>query len=398
MAPALSLRVECGIARCRLVLSLVVVGALLVDPTQTPSLTWIGRAPGLFGLDTVVVAVLGTHLVYSMVLCLLAHSPALHPRLSVVSTWTDVLLAVAVGFATEGLGSPFFVFFTFAAGALGLRTGFRRIVMVTAISMTLYLGLSVAWYPDRLDRCVMQASYLGIIGCLIGYLARQRLRLEDEQTELTRTEACKRVARELHDGCMQTLGAMDLKLASCAELLRRGRADAVLAEIGGLRASIHAEHDSLRAYMRLLAHLRLPGGSKEDGAGSPAGGEQTRFALNVDFAGAGALVDEVLQIVREGMRNVQQHARATWATVDVRSEGSVVAVKIDDNGVGFSGEAEQPWTIASRVDELGGRLFIRKDRSPGAHLEITLDSASSLSPGDARKEEQRAQPALDAAA
>jgi hypothetical protein len=48
-----------------------------------------------------------------------------------------------------GRGSPFFVFFTFGVGTLALPAGFRRIVMATAISMALYLGLSAACYPDR---------------------------------------------------------------------------------------------------------------------------------------------------------------------------------------------------------------------------------------------------------
>lgn len=394
MAPALSLRVEGGIARCRLVLSLVTVGALWLNHTRPPGSTWTTGDLVPFGFNTITVAVCGIHLVYSIALYMLAHEPAPRPRLAVVSTAADAVFAVAVGFATEGRGIPLFVFFTFAVGVLGLRTGFHRVVTVTAISMALYLGLGAAWYPDRLDRYVMQALCLGITGCLIAYLAQQRLRLEDEIREAARAEACTRVARELHDGCMQTLGAVDLKLASCTELLRRGRADDVLTEIGGLRACVNAEHDSLRAYMRLLGRLRLPAESKRDGAGDPAGSDETRFALSVDFTGAGALVDAVLQLVREGIRNVQQHARATSATVDIRSDGSELVVKIDDDGVGFSDEVELPWTIASRVDELGGRLRLRNDGSPGAHLEITLDSASALSPGDARKEEQHTQHAF----
>lgn len=80
------------------------------------------------------------------------------------------------------------------------------------------------------------------------------------------------------------------------------------------------------------------------------------------------------------------------------AEGLEVVVKIDDDGVGFSGEAERPWTIASRVDELGGRLRVRNAGSPGAHLEVRLQSAPTISPGYPRRKEQRAPRALDAAA
>ena len=392
MALEISGRVELGIARCRLLLSAVTAGALLLDQARTPSSAWI---PTLLGFDMLAMAIFGTYFAYSLAIYLLAGKPPLDGRLAVVRTWADLVFAVAVGVVTNGHGSPFLVFFIFAMGVLSLRRGFRGMVTVTALSMAFYLGLSAAFCPDRFDHCLMQALYLGIIGGLICHLARQRMSVEAERTELARTKTCARIARELHDGCVQTLSAVDLKLASCAELLRRGRAEQVLTELRGLRASVNSEHDGLRAYMERLAGLRLPAGSNGNGAGS-AGGDQTRFVLKFDVVCTGTLVDEVLQILREGIRNVRQHARATLATVNVRSEASALVLKIDDDGVGFSKDAEQPWTIASRVSALGGCLRIRHDGSPGAHLEIKLNGASS--PREGRERGPHPQRPLEAAA
>ncbi len=66
-----------------------------------------------------------------------------------------------------------------------------------------------------------------------------------------------------------------------------------------------------------------------------------------------------------------KHARASRVSISlVRKPHSVSAV-IEDDGVGFHGD-NPPWSIASRVKEIGGRIQIVADQRPGAHLMITL--------------------------
>lgn len=368
--------IDSGIARCRLILSLLATTALLLDPTRTQLPAWLGPRHAFLGIHTLTLAVFAAYFLYSGILYLLARQQIPRPRLVAASTWADVLFAMAIGFATEAVGSPFFVFFTFALVALGFRAGFRRVTTVAAISVALYLILIRVSYPEDLNFLLMRAVYLAIIGYLIGYLAQQRSNLEEELSEVAATEQCTRLARELHDGCVQTLGAVTLKLAACAELVRRGRTDDTLAELGGLQARINVEHDNLRTYMRSLTRLQDLRARRGDAVNETC--DDTRFSVNFDFVASGMLADEVLQIVREGIRNVRRHAHAKSAAVTVTSDASQVLVKIDDDGIGFISQAgaEQPWTIASRVRELGGQLRIDKKASSGAHLEIHLASES----------------------
>jgi signal transduction histidine kinase len=58
--------------------------------------------------------------------------------------------------------------------------------------------------------------------------------------------------------------------------------------------------------------------------------------------------------------------------IEVDGGGGEIVVTIDDDGVGFRDSVEPPWSIASRVAEMGGRLRIDSDRTPGAHLRIAL--------------------------
>jgi signal transduction histidine kinase len=86
-------------------------------------------------------------------------------------------------------------------------------------------------------------------------------------------------------------------------------------------------------------------------------------------------VERVFHILREGITNVERHARARSAFLRVQRSGSEVQISIDDDGVGFRDVAQRPWSIASRVEEVGGTLRVLQNGQPGAHLAITLPQA-----------------------
>jgi len=103
-------------------------------------------------------------------------------------------------------------------------------------------------------------------------------------------------------------------------------------------------------------------------------GEDAQTRLNVSIAVEGSvdLVDHVLGIAREGLSNVRRHAGARSARIAIRSDATAVRIDIEDDGVGFTGGDVTPWSIASRVREIGGKIEIMDDRVQGAHLAITL--------------------------
>jgi signal transduction histidine kinase len=86
----------------------------------------------------------------------------------------------------------------------------------------------------------------------------------------------------------------------------------------------------------------------------------------------GSVLEQVLTIVLEGLRNTRKHAHARAATIDVAEDANTIRIMIQDDGVGFEHSATPPWSIASRVAECGGRLAIADAGRPGAHLEIEL--------------------------
>jgi signal transduction histidine kinase len=360
---------EQSTARCRIVLSIVAMIAISIDPTPSAVSRWIGSAAaGPVTADPYTLAVMGAHLIYSLsVYVAVAWRRRASAALTTWTIWADVIFAAAIAFCTEGMSSPFYAFFAFAVVAVGLRAGFRRALLVTAVSVAVYLSLLIVSHAGDLKLYIVRPVYLAVIGYLVAYLGRERLELEAQRCALETAEERARIARDLHDGCVQTLAGVNLRLESCRELLRRGRGSAALADLAELQASVNSEYDGLRTYMRSLAGQDLT--SIVIGPH-----DATRLSVNMVFSGSATLVDHVLQILRESVTNVRRHARARWASVRVRSEGADVVIDIDDDGVGLHG-SQRPWSITSRVRELNGLISVRRESEAGAHLSIALPRA-----------------------
>jgi signal transduction histidine kinase len=357
------------IARCRVILSVVAMIAVYVDPTA-PMLPWLGLKGGEFQIDPITLAVMTLHLLYSIgVYHALARDLLPRERVAASTVIADIGFGAAIVVCTEGISSPFGAYFIFAVISASWHGGFRRSIIVTTVSVAIYLGLILlAWHGEMVNFYLMRPLYMAIVGYLTAYLGEQRLSLEAEVHQLASVKERNRIARALHDGCVQTLGGVNLTLQSCQQMLRAGRTDDALTALAQLQTSINREHDELRAYVRELAE-REPG--------EPIGrvSQATRFVVTADFGGSAAFVDQVLQILREAITNVKRHANATSAIVTVRAADAQVYIAIDDDGVGFPDPDRIPWSMASRVAEVGGIIRVARDARPGAHLRLALPEA-----------------------
>jgi hypothetical protein len=156
-----------------------------------------------------------------------------------------------------------------------------------------------------------------------------------------------------------------LQIESCRQLLKGGELGAVEGELSDLQHAINREHDEMRFYVRSLAAVGPP---------APAGdaGPETHFSMQVNVEGSGVLLDNVLNIIREGVTNIRRHSSAGSASIVVNTCRADLTIAIDDNGQGFGDTPEPPWSIAARVRQLGGMLRVLHDEGPGAHLIISL--------------------------
>jgi signal transduction histidine kinase len=344
------------IARARVTLSLVALGSIYIDPS-------IG---GMFHLDRYLLATLLSHLIYSLV-TYLALTRRLGPRFGRELTLAlDIFFAAAVTFLTEGSTSPSYVFFVFAIVAAAFRTGFTATLTLTGGCVALYL-LVIAVDEHLNGFYVMRAVYLAIAGYFIGFFGHQRARFEARLRELEAASERHAIARSLHDGYVQALASVTLRLGTCLELLQRGRAEEVRQELADLRGGIAREYDQIRAYIRSLASLD----ERSNGAELRSQSE-TRFHIEAAFNAPHDVAEQILQVMLEGLRNTVRHAGAHTGAIQVTETGGRVRMLIDDDGAGFRDPDVRPWSIASRVAECGGIMKIASAATAGAHLEIEM--------------------------
>jgi signal transduction histidine kinase len=345
------------VAQAPIVLSLLAWSSLYVDPS-------LG---GLFHLDTWLLIALVCHLLYSTGTFLALAFRVGADVVRRLSVGLDLVFATLIALLTEGRTSPSFIFFVFAIVAVGFRTGFRDTLLVTVSCVILY-AVVVEISDGMLSIYSMRAVYLAIVGYLIGFFGQQRVDFERRLRELETEAEREAIARSLHDGYLQALAGVSLRLESCRDMLLSYESAAALEEIKEIQLVVSREYDEARDYVRSLA-------STQKGLPSAVHANlNTYFDVQATFSAPGEVVEHIMQIVLEGIRNTRRHGHARAGSVKVHQSPHTIRITIDDDGVGFSEPFSRPWTIASRVAEFGGRLMVYP-QATGAHLEISLPTA-----------------------
>ncbi len=202
------------------------------------------------------------------------------------------------------------------------------------------------------------------------------------------TEERMRISRELHDGIVQSLGGVGLRLQALAAQFAK---DPVAAErLAQVQRVIEHDQRELRAIVRELRPH-----DPRDGRAIVADELQRmreRFALewgldvDVSVADDGELparvAHEVCRIANESLSNAAKHGGATRARVAVAAGGGQVGVRVADNGRGFefSGRYDLetlerdgigPRTLKERVKSLRGSLAVESSVS-GAVIDVAI--------------------------
>jgi two-component system, NarL family, nitrate/nitrite sensor histidine kinase NarX len=144
------------------------------------------------------------------------------------------------------------------------------------------------------------------------------------------------IARSLHDGYVQALAGINLRLESCREIVMNEQPIDAFTELTELQVSVAREYDEVRAFVRSLAQA--------DPINSTTGPSpfHTSFHLQTDFTARGLILEQGLQIILEGMRNTIGHGRARSALITASEAGDIVRITIDDDGVGFEEQQSTP--------------------------------------------------------
>jgi signal transduction histidine kinase len=239
---------------------------------------------------------------------------------------------------------------------------------------------------DREDTLRLVQRLMREIGPYIEEVTRlQSLRTRAEGIERAR------LARELHDGVIQTLIGVDMQLEVMARKssgTAAERADALHA----LQATLRRETVNLRDMTEQMK-ISVAEVSTErmlDEVANLVDRFQRQTGIAAQFVGERVAVRlppharrEVLRIVHEGLVNVRRHSGARHVLVRASVSSDRLRLSIEDDGRGFAFQGmmsqaeletrlQGPAVIRERLRVLGGDISINSTPGRGARLDMSV--------------------------
>jgi signal transduction histidine kinase len=215
--------------------------------------------------------------------------------------------------------------------------------------------------------------------------------LQSKAEELAVAEERARIARDVHDGFVQSLASLDVGIEVCRRLERKDPAR-LSGELAELQRTVKQGYRDARRYLDRLRDQKPHGPDVDEAVRELVREFRDRGDVAVELEAHAEGVParhgvgfEVLQIVREGLTNIIRHSGARNACVTVDARNGEFYVAIRDDGRGFpaasSSDTQElprtaaPWSIRERVEALGGSLHLSSKIGGGSEIRITLPKA-----------------------
>lgn len=211
-----------------------------------------------------------------------------------------------------------------------------------------------------------------------------------------------RFARELHDGAIQSLIAVEMQL----DVLRRQsgtQAPVVNAELGRIQKLLREEVLKLRELMQAMKSFEVNADRLLGFISDTVERFRRETGIAAEFVSELETVDlaqkgcrELARIVQESLVNVRKHSGAHHVLVRLAQRGGNLQLTVEDDGKGFSfsgrlsdAELEStgkgPAVIRERVRLLDGELAIESAPGHGSRLEVRIPPARTADPGQANR-------------
>ncbi len=223
-----------------------------------------------------------------------------------------------------------------------------------------------------------------ILGLMIAFGYRLRIRHLNNRFAVVLAER-NRIARELHDTLLQGLSGITMQLQAVWTRLPISKEKVFLGEI--IKDAARCSQEARQSLWGLRAgRPGAPDFSEHLATVARQAVEGKPISLSLDLEPVSlrsrpGIDFQLLRIAQEAISNTLTHSHATTLKIELRQNGQELRLTLQDNGVGFSTSAAQPFGhygltgMRERAEEIGAELSVTSEPHLGTKVEVRLPLA-----------------------
>ena len=365
------------LAWLRVAFAIVAVVVIQFNPSRT------ARFP------TLSVVSLGSFLFYSLFILELARrQKIISKKIGIFTACLDSLFIFLIVFSTGGTRTPFFFYFSFPVLSASVRWGTKGSVFVALVGVSLYglvrysMAAESFETPMGIDTLLVRSIYLITLAYIFGFVSefeqkqnQRLLALSETAVKAAAIQERRRITYELHDGILQSLATIILRLESCRSQLLDSQKE-LGRDLEGVEDYTRNSMTEIRNFLAGKEPQPLAPGTLIEKLRDELKFLHQSLGLEVILESEPEdpnlphhIEREVYYALREALTNVTKHSHASQAEIKIIQTPDLLQASLKDNGVGFDqGNQKNRMGLGlsgmeDRIKKIGGRLTIKS--SPG---------------------------------
>ena len=372
------------LAWLRVAFAIVAVVVIQLNPSRT------ARFP------TLSVVSLGSFLFYSLfILELTRRRTIISKKIGIFTACLDSMFIFLIVFSTGGTRTPFFFYFSFPVLTASLRWGTKGSVFVAFVGVSLYglirysMAAESLATPMAIDTLLVRSMYLIALAYIFGFVSefeqkqnQRLLALSETAVKAAAVQERRRITYELHDGILQSLATIILRLESCRSRLLESQKE-LSRDIEGVEDFTRNSMTEIRNFLAGKETQPLTPGTLIEKLRDELEFLQQSLGMEVilesepeDPCMPDYIEREVYYALREALTNVTKHSHASRVEIHITQGPDLLEASLKDNGVGFDQDNQKNRSrlglsgMGDRIKKIGGRLSVKS--SPGLGTTVML--------------------------
>jgi len=317
-------------------------------------------------------------------------------RIVTITTTLDVISIALIVFSTGGSRTPFFTYYSFPVISASLRWGRRGSLPVAILGVAIYAAIRITLAaeseaePLGMDTFLVRSFYLIALAWIFGYISefekkqnRKLLALSRTVGQISTLQERRRIAFDLHDGILQSLATLILRLEACRKRSGKFSSRTLDTELRSMEEMTRNSMNEIRRFLAgqesrplthgmLLKRLREELRFLQQGLGMEAILETEPEDVDLPED----VETELYYVLHEGLANVTRHSHASRVAIHLLQRGNTLEGILEDNGAGMrprsvdKQEGVGLTSMKERIKKIGGELQIQS--SPGNGSKISF--------------------------